>query len=164
MATKADFIEQMRATQAPLQAMVEMVPDDKLGWAPAQGFMTVGQVLKHLSENWCIVKMTVTGEWPFKGPEEMVEAMKLENLPSASKAEALAAMEKDLADAVAYIENEISEEDFFAKVVTAPWGFEGEIWKAALMAKDHQLNHKMQLHLYLKLLGQPVDTTTLYGA
>jgi uncharacterized damage-inducible protein DinB len=160
---KKDFIEQMKHTQAPLKAMVEMIPADKLDWAPHKGFMTMGQVLKHLTENWCIIRMMITNEWPFSSPAEMEEAMKLENMPSCNQAEALAAMDQDLNDAVAYIENEISEEDFFNKTVSAPWGFTGEIWKAFLMAKDHQVNHKMQLHLYLKLLGQPVNTGTLYG-
>jgi hypothetical protein len=73
-------------------------------------------------------------------------------------------MEKDLNDAIDFIENEISDEDFFSKVVSAPWGFKGETWKAVLMANSHLLNHKMQLHLYLKLLGLPVNTQTLYGA
>jgi hypothetical protein len=161
--TKQDFIDQMREAQKPLMTMVGMVPDDKIDWAPAEGFMTVGQVMMHLCENWSLVKMMVTGEWPFTSQEEMADAMKLENLKSCSKAEALAAMEKDLADAVAYLENEISDEDFFNKVVTAPWGFTGEIWKGLVMARDHCLNHKMQLHLYLKLLGAPVHTGTLYG-
>jgi uncharacterized damage-inducible protein DinB len=160
---KADFLEQMRATQRPLPAMVEMVPDDKLDWAPAGGFMTVAQVLKHVSENWCIVKTMVSGEWPFSGPEEMTEMMKLENMPGCSKAEALASMKKDLDEAIAYIERDVTDEEFFSKVVSAPWGFRGEIWKALLMAKDHQIHHKMQLHLYLKLLGLPVNTETLYG-
>jgi hypothetical protein len=31
------------------------------------------------------------------------------------------------------------------------------------MAKGHQVNHEMQLHLYLKLLKLPVNTQTLYG-
>ena len=93
----------------------------------------------------------------------MAEAMKLENLPSCSKAEALEEMKKDLDDAVQYIEREISEEDFFSRSVSAPWNWTGEIWKAVLMAKDHQVNHKMQLHLYLKLLKLPVNTQTLYG-
>ena len=161
---KSDFIEMMRRTQAPLKGMVEMVPEDKLDWAPDKGFMSIAQVLKHLSENWCLIKIMVTNQWPFNDPKEMEEALKLENMPGCSKAEALEAIEKDLNDTVDFIENEISEEDFFSKVVSAPWGFEGEIWKALLMANRHQLNHKMQLHLYLKLLGKPVNTQTLYGA
>jgi len=78
---------------------VEMVPEDKLGWAPAKGFMTVGQLIKHMSENWCVVRMMVKNQWPFSSPEQMTEAMKLENIPSCSKAEALAAMDKDLKEA-----------------------------------------------------------------
>jgi hypothetical protein len=160
---KSDFIEIMKRTQAPLGPMVDMVPDDKLDWAPAKGFMNVGQLLKHMSENWCIIRMMVTQDWPFAKPEDMEEAMKLENLKSCSKAEAKAAMEKDLNEAVAYLEKEIPEEDLLTKKVSAPWGFDGEIWKAVLMAKEHLVNHKMQLHLYLKMLGMPVHTGTLYG-
>lgn len=161
---KSDFIELMRRTQAPLKSMVEMVPDDKLDWRPDKSFMSIAQVLKHLSENWVIIKIMVTNQWPFKDPKEMEEALKLENMPGCSKAEALEAIEKDLNDTIDFIENGISDEDFSSKVVSAPWGFKGEIWKAVLMANSHQLNHKMQLHLYLKLLGLPVNTQTLYGA
>jgi len=121
---KSDLIEIMRQTQAPLKNMVEMVPDDKHDWAPAEGFMTVGLVLKHLTGNWNILKMMVTQDWPFSKPEEMEEAMKLENMPAYTK---------------------------------------GEIWKAALMTKEHQVAHKMQLHIYLKMLGLPVHTGTLYS-
>jgi uncharacterized damage-inducible protein DinB len=160
---KQDFIEMMQKTQAPLKKMVEMIPDDKLDWAPGEGFMTVGQVLKHLTENWSIIKMMVTNEWPFSNMEEVVEAMKLENMPTCTKAEALSAMEQDLNSAVDYIENELNEEDFFNKEVSVPWGFKGQIWKAVLMAKEHQINHKMQLHIYMKQLGLPVNTETLYG-
>jgi uncharacterized damage-inducible protein DinB len=160
---KQEFIEMMQKTQAPLEHMVEMIPDDKLDWAPGGDFMTVGQLLKHLSDNWCVVKMMATNEWPFSDPEEMIEAMKLENMPTCTKDEAWSAMEKDLSNAVDFIENELSEEDFFNKRISAPWGFDGPIWKAVLMAKEHQVNHKMQLHIYLKQLGLPVNTETLYA-
>ena len=161
---KSDFIEMMRRTQAPLKGMIEMVPEDKQDWAPDKGFMSIAQVLKHLCENWCLIKIMVTNQWPFDDFKEMEEALKLENMPTCSKAEALAAIETDLNEAIDFIEKEISDEDFFSKVVSAPWGFKGETWKAVLMAKDHLVNHKMQLHIYLKLLGQPVNTQTLYGA
>ena len=120
---KQDFIEMMQKTQAPLKNMVEMIPDDKLDWAPGEGFMTVGNVLKHLAENWCIIKMMDTNEWRFSSMEEMAEAMKLENMLTCNKTKALSAMEKDLDDAVDYIEHEISEEDFLNKEISAPWGF-----------------------------------------
>jgi len=160
---KRDFMEIMRQTHAPLKKMLEMVPDAELSWAPAKGFMTFGQLINHIAENWCIVKMMVTNQWPFNSVEQMAEGMKLENIPSCSRQEAMAAAENDLKNGLAYVEHEITEEDFFNKVVTAPWGFEGEIWKALLMAQEHFLTHKMQLHLYLKLRGAPVNTATLYG-
>jgi len=161
--SKREFLEIMRQTHAPLEKMLEMVPDEQLAWAPAKGFMSFGQLIKHVAENWCIVKMMVTNQWPFGSFEEMAEAMKLENIPSCSKQEAMAAAENDLKGGLAYIEHEVTEEDFFNKVVTAPWGFKGEIWKAVLMAQEHFLCHKMQLHLYLKMCGAPVSTATLYG-
>lgn len=161
--TKRDFFEIMKRTQAPLENMVKMIPDDKLNWAPDSHFMNMGQLIRHLSENWVIIKMMITNEWPFSDPKEMENAMKLENMPSCSKEEAIKAMKEDLDNAIAYLKNDVSEEDFFNTKVSAPWGFEGEIWKAALMAKDHQMNHKMQLHQYLKILNQPVNTNTLYG-
>ncbi len=159
---KQDFITIMQRTQKPLTNMVEMIPEDKLDWAPDEGFMTTGQLINHLTENWSVVKMMVNADFPFT-EEGLADALKLENMKSMSKTDALAAMDKDLNDAIAYITDEISDDDFFGKVVSAPWGFKGEIWQAVGMANDHQIGHKMQLHLYLKLMGQPVHTGTLYG-
>jgi hypothetical protein len=160
---KADCVEMIKQTHAPWPGMLRLVPADKLSWAPAKQCMTVGHVIKHLADNWSLLRMLYTGEWPFGSPEEMENAMKLENLPSCSVAEALAASDKDLADAVAFLEREVSEKDFASRIVTAPWGFRGEFWKGAIMARDHFMNHKMQLHVYLKILGAPVHTGTLYG-
>lgn len=160
---KQEFINIMHMTQAPLVNMVKMVPEDKLEWRPAENMMSMGQLLKHLSENWCIIRMMVTNDWPGMDLDKMEEMMKLENLPSCGKTEALEAMTKDLNDAVVFVEKEIGEEDFFTKEISAPWGFKGETWKGVLMARDHLNNHKMQLHVYLKILGLPVNTSTLYG-
>lgn len=161
--TKQSFIDLMRKTQTPLKNMVDMLPEGKEDWAPAEGFMTLGHVLKHLGENWCIIKMMMTNEWPFANMEEAAEVMKLENLPSCAPADAWPAMEKDLEDAVAHLTGEVSDDDFFNLEVSAPWGFKGKVWESVLEAVTHQLNHKMQLHLYMKLLGLPVNTETLYG-
>lgn len=159
---KRDFMEIMRQTHAPLGTMLQMVPEAKLSWAPGPGFMSLGQLIKHIGENWCLIKMMVTNQWPPSSPEEMAEAMKLENIPCCSKTEAIAAAATDLEESLAYIEHEIGEDAFFNQVVSTPWGFKGEIWKGVLMAQEHFLNHKMQLHLYLKLCGATVSTATLY--
>jgi hypothetical protein len=56
----------------------------------------------------------------------------------------------------------ISEQDFAHKVVSVPWGMKGKMNRMAASFREHFTNHKMQLFTYLKLLGLPVDTNTLY--
>jgi len=57
----------------------------------------------------------------------------------------------------------LSEEDFTNKVVSAPWGMRAKMERMAIGFLGHFTNHKMQLFTYLKLLGLPVNTQTLYG-
>ena len=56
-----------------------------------------------------------------------------------------------------------SEEDFARKVVSVPWGVQGKTERMALYFREHFTNHRQQFFTYLKLLGLPVDSTTLYG-
>jgi hypothetical protein len=44
-----------------------------------------------------------------------------------------------------------------------PWGWKGKFELLAVGFLGHFNNHKMQLFIYLKLLGLPVNTETLYG-
>jgi hypothetical protein len=37
------------------------------------------------------------------------------------------------------------------------------IWRFAVFVAEHHLNHKMELHMYLRLLGVKVNTGTLYA-
>ena len=53
--------------------------------------------------------------------------------------------------------------DFTNKVVSAPWGVSAKLERMAIGFLGHFNNHKMQLFTYLKLLGLPVNTQTLYG-
>ena len=82
-------------------------------------------------------------------------------MPSCDVQEALAKLEKDkgtLRDVLA----RFTEEDFAGKTFTTPWGWTGSLEKMSLDFRDHFVHHKMQLFLYLKLLGFPVNTETLY--
>jgi len=94
--------------------------------------------------------------------EEMGESMKLENLPSCSPQEALDKLEKDK-KVLRQILGGVSEEDFTNKVVSVPWGMTAKVERIAISFLNHLSNHKMQLFTYLKLLGLPVNTETLYG-
>jgi hypothetical protein len=104
--------------------------------------------------------MLLSGKWP--SMEEMGESMKLENLPSCSPQEALDKLEKDK-KTLRQVLDGVSEADFTNKVVSVPWGMTAKFERMAIYFLGHFINHKMQLFTYLKLLGLPVNTETLYG-
>jgi uncharacterized damage-inducible protein DinB len=159
--TKKEFYEFALEAYRPAEALIRMTPADKLGWRPKPNFMSLGQVICHLSEGITQeLRCLSTGEWPSQ--EKMAELMKLENFPACSVEEALQKLEKDRAALREFLES-LSEEDFSQKAVSTPWGMQGKMEAMALSFREHFTNHKMQLFTYLKLLGLPVDTGTLYS-
>jgi uncharacterized damage-inducible protein DinB len=159
--TKNDFYEVVMENYKPAEKLISMVPADKLKWQPGPTFMSTGQVLCHLSDGLGGgLEMLLSGKWP--SMKEMEEGMKLENLPSCSPQEAMDKLEKDKKVLRQALDG-MSEEDFANKVVSVPWGWKGKMERMAFGFLGHFINHKMQLFTYLKLLGLPVSTETLYG-
>jgi hypothetical protein len=158
--TKDDFCKVVVEACRPTESLIRMVSPDKLQWRPGPKFMSLGQLICHLGDGLgAVLSATVTGKWPT--PEEMEQAMKLENMPSCTVEDALNKLESDklvLRETL----NGISEEDFAGKIVSVPWGMQGTIERMAISFLEHFTNHKMQLFIYLKLLGLPVHTGTLY--
>jgi uncharacterized damage-inducible protein DinB len=159
--TKNEFYEVVMENYGPAEKLVGTVPADKLNWQPGPTFMSTGQVICHLSDGLGGgFEMLLSGKWP--SMEEMAEGMKLENLPSCSPREALDKLEKDKKILRQALEG-VSEQDFTNKVVSVPWGVTAKMERMAIHFLEHFTNHKMQLFTYLKLLGLPVNTETLYG-
>lgn len=160
--TKNEYYDYVLETYRPAETLIRMVPPDKLDWRPGPTFMSLGQLIQHLGDGVGLpLRCVITGDWPFKGDEEMMEQMKLENLPSCGVEEGLKKLEEDksvLREALAGV----SEADFSQKVVSTPWGTKGKIERMAIDFREHFTNHKMQLFMYLKVLGLPVNTETLY--
>jgi hypothetical protein len=160
--TKNDFYELVMEAYKPAETLIRMVPADKLDWRPGPSFMSLGQLISHLTEPLADgVQCLVTNQWPFT-PEQMVEGMKMENMPSCGVEQAVERLQKDKA-ALREVLASLSEEEFTQKIVSAPWGWQGKLEKMAVLFREHFTNHKMQLFTYLKLLGLPVNTETLYG-
>jgi hypothetical protein len=144
----------------PAESLLKMVPADKLDWKPGSGFMSLGQLIYHLSGGiGPELRMVITGDWP--NFAEMEESMKQGNLPACSVQEALERLENDKT-ALKEVLAGVSEEDFANKIVSVPWGWKSTMERMALDFREHFINHKMQLFTYLKLLGFPVNTNTLY--
>jgi len=159
--TKNEFYEVVMDNYRPAEKLIGMVPAEKLNWHPGPEFMSTGQVIYHLGGavgaglDWLL-----SGKLPAR--EEFAERMKLENLPSCSPQEALKKLEEDKTTLRRILDG-LSEGDFTNKLVSAPWGVTAKTERMAIAFLAHFNNHKMQLFTYLKLLGLPVDTRTLYG-
>jgi hypothetical protein len=159
--TKIELYEVAMESVRPGEKLIGMAPADKLGWKPGPTFMSLGQVVCHLSDGLGGgFETLLSGKWP--SPEEMEAGMKLENMPSCGVQEALDKLEKDKKILRAALDG-ISEADFTNRVVSVPWGWKAKLEIMGLSFLGHFNNHKMQLFTYLKLLGLPVNTETLYG-
>ncbi len=159
--TKNEFYEVVMENYRPAEKLIGMVPADHLNWQPGPTFMSVGQVICHLSDGLGGgLEMLLSGKLP--SMEEVGESWKLKKLPSCSPQEALDRLEKDK-KILRQILDGVREEDFTNKVVSVPWGMSAKLERMAIGFLGHFTNHKMQLFTYLKLLGLPVNTETLYG-
>ena len=160
--TKNEFYDFVMGAFRPAKTLIGMVPADKLEWRPGPKFMSLGQLINHLTEPLGEgLRCLITNQWPFT-PEQMEEGMKLENIPSCNVEQALERLGKDQA-VLREVLDGLTEEDFAQMTVSTPWGWKGKLESMALSFREHFTNHKMQLFLYLKLLGLPVNTETLYG-
>lgn len=159
--TKNEYCEIVVQAVQPAEVMIGLVPADKLDWKPGPAFMSIGQVICHLSEGiGGGLETMLSGKWP--SMEEMEAGLKMENMPACGVQEALNRLEKDKTTLRAVLEG-ISEEDFTNRVFSVPWGWKAKFEIMGVGFLGHFNNHKMQLFMYLKLLGLPVNTQTLYG-
>lgn len=152
---KDDFYQYAVDGYRPVENMMKMIPADKLDWKPGDGFMTLGQLIRHLGDGiGTELEMLVHNSWatPAEG----------EGMPSCDVADALSRLERDKGTLRAVLDG-LTEEEFANKVASTPWGAAGTLEKMAFSFQEHFTNHKMQLFTYLKLLGFPVNTQTLYG-
>ena len=150
---KDEFCKYCIEAYRPVETLIKLIPADKLDWKPGDNFMTFGELICHLSAGIGLeLKMLIDNNWP-RHPEGP--------LPSCNCSEALAALEKDKSF-LREVLSEVTEEEFAAREAATPWGASGTIEKMGFDFKEHFTNHKMQLFTYLKILGIPVNTQTLY--
>ncbi len=150
------FLEHVDRTYKPAPALLSLIPVERLDWAPATNMMTIRGLIHHLSARTGVHGL-VTGDFdPSRcwgdndDPASTTPGKARERLTKAVEE-----VEKSL--------SKVSIEDWEHRIVEMPWGVKGTLETMAYaLIVEHFLNHKMQLFLYLKLLGIPVDTGTLY--
>jgi uncharacterized damage-inducible protein DinB len=165
------LLSHARATFATTGALLDRVDDEKLDWKPATGenWMTTGQLVLHLTIacGFCC-RGFATGDWtppagyePEPGGEgEMLPADKLPTVGSVARARELLIADRDLA--LATIEE--AGEERLSELVRAPWEeVDRPLGEQFLLMIQHLAQHKGQLFYYLKLQGEPVDSSDLWG-
>lgn len=91
---KEEFCQYVLDCYKPAESLLRMVPADKLDWKPGPTFMSLGQLICHLSGGvGSDLRVLVAGNWP--SSEEMDKAMKPENIPACGVEEALSKLERD---------------------------------------------------------------------
>ena len=153
--------------------LVDLVDDDMLAFKPETGsnWMTMGQLLMHLTTacGFCC-RGFLTGDWGMPEGQKVEDLPPDEMLPPAEKmptvetvAQAREMIEKDKALTFEMIA-EAGEEGLASKMVNAPWNPEPRnLGHHFIHMISHLDSHKSQLFYYLKLLGKPVHTGSLWG-
>jgi hypothetical protein len=154
--TKKEFYEFVLEAYRPAEALMRMTPADKLDWRPESNFMSLGQVICHLSEGITQeLQCLTTGQWP--SPEQMAELMKLENIPACTVEEALQKLEADKSALGAFLDS-LSEEDFSQKAVSTPWGMQGKMERMSLTFLHQSQDAALHLPETAGAAGEHRDT------
>ena len=166
--------KEMTGNYNATEKMYGLLQDTDLAWKPATGknWMTVGQLLAHLNTacGMCSEGF-VTGDWSLMAGDDC-DTESEPMLPSADQmptvdnvADALSALKSDRKLAFEMIEK-AGEENLDCAMSAAPWAPDQQtnLGHHLLQMSQHLGIHKAQLFYYLKLMGQKVDTMTLWGA
>jgi hypothetical protein len=140
--------------------MYRLVPANKLDWKPVERAFTNGQLIEHKAQAlWFNAKVIASEEWPLKSLREIFVSNRRQRSATVDEAlEHLAAGAAEFKGAI----TSLGETRFQQDTVNTPqWGVL-PIWRFAVFVLEHHLNHKMELHTNLRLLGCKVDTRTLY--
>lgn len=161
--TPKDLARYADAVYHATAGLIRLVPEDRWNWKPGEGnWMTAAQLAKHVAEaTGSALRGFIGGDWgPPPADGDMMPAA--EKMPTCTKQEALDLLEDDRLLMHEMLDN-LPDEEFDHKKVAAPWGGEEILWFYCVQMVEHQINHKMQLYLYLKQMGLPVSTKELYG-
>jgi uncharacterized damage-inducible protein DinB len=140
-----------RVRQRTLRVLA-CVPPERMEWRPAEGAFSFGDLARHLGavERWMFAENALRrpSRYPGHAPEL-----------SAAYDDDLAYLDAMHAEAMA-IFGSLSAGDVQARCVT-PGGAEIPVWKWLRSMVEHEVHHRGQIYLMLRMLG--IETPPLYG-
>lgn len=163
--SKQEFLAYVGYIYEATRSVMQAVPHQKLNYRPRPEMMSIGQLMHHMSSI-CggSIKQVFEGNFPPADPNRPVQWSSEKDLHECrSVQEALDRLNRDEAS-LKIILNQMDNADFRNRNVQPPWSPKPfKAWLFCLLMADHLSLHRMQLYQYLRLLGEPVDTLTLYG-
>lgn len=153
------LIADMKQEAAFSRAVLSAVPEDKYDWQPHERSMSLGKLAGHVAETASWLGSMMEDEFDFGAGMEGYEPF----VP-ADRAELLAALDRNLNEAVALLEGK--DDEFMQRVWRGVKGDKelmagprGPMIRSILL--HHAAHHRGQLTVYLRLLDVPVPPT--YG-
>ena len=141
--------------------MYHRVPTDKLNWKPTETSFTLGQLIEHMARAIRFNTRVIASEdLPLNSMREILIANR--RSPAATPEEATKHLQ-EYSSIFRQAVRSLGSEKFEHGVVHTPQRGEMPVWRFAIFVLEHHLHHKMELHMYLRLLGVDVNTRTLYG-
>ncbi|HUX08397.1 MAG TPA: DinB family protein [Acidobacteriota bacterium] len=150
---RLDFIEYVKKEAKPIRYLISLVPEDKYDWSPSDNMMSLGKLVSHLARSQAIIWIQL--EKVEKVPEEYL------NWDPLPLSEALQVFDGELARAVEAL-SKVSDEDYLESRAKTFWGAEDKLCNLLMLLVDHGIHHKMQLFIYLKILGFQLGSEELY--
>jgi hypothetical protein len=165
--TKTEYVKFLKCILDATRGLMEKTPADRLDWRPDPSFMKLSAVLHHVSNAVGEQLRDVMNDaWEYRPAETDGEA----GLPPADAYPVVKSCReaRDMIDADWKLFEElfarVDERTFNDQVCKIPWMAPGTTLKEyMLLTAEHLSNHRMQLFMYLRLLGVKVDTACLYG-
>ena len=149
---KTDFIEYFKAISKPTRHLMSLTPEERFDWSPGDKLMPLGRLIAHLAYSPGVVVYLLIGE---NLPKHY---MAFEQIPLD---DALKEYDRSVDEAVASMEA-LPEENFGSEEIKAFWGAVERRSKLLMLVFDHLTHHKMQLFIYLKIIGMELNTNDLY--
>jgi hypothetical protein len=164
--TKAEYSKFTKGVVNAARGLVAKTPEDKLDWRPDASFLKLGAVVHHVcTAVGAGLRDVMDGGWAIQpgggGGSGLPPADAFPIVKSVK--EGLDLIDADWTLFEQYFAR-LDERTLNTQVCRVPWMAPGTtLAEYLLLTTEHLSNHRMQLFMYLRLLGVKVDTSSLYG-
>ena len=150
--TPEEFRTYWARVRTRTEAVLARVPGDRIDWSPGSGAMTFGDVIRHLAltERWLFVEVACRRPSRYESHDarwgtSLGEVCALMTRLHRESEERVAALSSD----------------DLKRPVVAPGGACMAAWKWLRAMCEHEVHHRGQLYLMLRLCG--IDTPPIFG-